>query len=257
MGRKQTRQKIASLEISSSNTFWFHPWNCPTRMLAITEQAKPRGGQAETLVPGRHMWGPGKSAEAEWMGKGHGFRVRGQSPGGQREGKPSCSRPDGTSDLGTGRSAPVWRSGLEPGGVIWAGLLALMEADREVESWPRGAERPLGVLLQCAPRDPEDGQLPVCSWSMEPGDLHIPLKFGPWIWSQKVRETLVSPSGGFRADPLTSLHAPLELQRMQLNEGEGLNGWNSSPRHLLQCLSSSSVWSAVHASLFIIALWSR
>ena len=91
MGRKQIRQKIASLEISYSNTFWFHPWNCPTRMLAITEQGRPRGGEEETLVLGKHMWGPGKSAEAEWMGKGHGFRVRGQSPGGQREGKPSCS----------------------------------------------------------------------------------------------------------------------------------------------------------------------
>lgn len=52
-------------------------------MLAIMEQGRPRGGQAETLVLGRHMRGPGKSAEAERTGKGHGFRVRGQSPGGQ------------------------------------------------------------------------------------------------------------------------------------------------------------------------------
>lgn len=88
MGRKQIRQKIASLKISYSNALWFHPWNCPTRMLAITEQGRPKGGQAETLVLGRHMWGPGKSAEAERMGKGYGFRERGRSPGGQREAKP-------------------------------------------------------------------------------------------------------------------------------------------------------------------------
>lgn len=53
-------------------------------MLAITEQGRPKGGQAGTFVLGRHMWGPGKSAEIKRTGKVHWFGVEDQDPESRR-----------------------------------------------------------------------------------------------------------------------------------------------------------------------------
>lgn len=68
-------------------------------MLAITEQGRPRGGQAATLVLGRHVRGPGKSAEAERTGKGHGQESR------RSERRRALAVPAGASEPGTGHSS--------------------------------------------------------------------------------------------------------------------------------------------------------
>ena len=68
------------------------------------------------------------------------------------------------------------------------GLLTLIKAEKEVESWPSRAERSLGVLLQCPPAAAAAKSLQSCPTLCDPTDGSLPGSPIPGILQAKTLE---------------------------------------------------------------------